>query len=144
MMDSCRPRKVEPGFAQMYSMPRDLMTSTMKSEPGRSVVRTSAARGFPVSASSDIFGGRAEVFGVGSCAAAAAFPATSAATLAAPPFRKSRRSTELFLKCAMVLRNRGPCHVKALYITNELPGSFHANVWLVAPVARRVLAPGKG
>src|ERR1700723_3875393 len=120
MMDSCRPRKVEPGFAQMYSMPRDLMTSTMKSDPGPSVVTTSAARGFPVSAVACIFGGPAEVFGVGTCTAPAAFPATSAATPAALPFRKSRRSTELFLKCAMVLRNRGPCHGKALYITNEL------------------------
>src|ERR1700730_14900597 len=37
----CRARKLEPGLAAMYSNPRDLMTSTMKSEPGRSVVKTS-------------------------------------------------------------------------------------------------------
>src|SRR5580700_4832242 len=124
MMDSCRPRKVEPGFAQMYSMPTDLMTSTMKSEPGRSVVRTSAARGFPLSASSDVFGGGAEVFAVGSCPAAAAFPATSAATPAALPFRKSRRSTGFFLKYPMVLRSLCPHRVRPLYITNDLRGPF--------------------
>src|SRR5260370_28770920 len=124
MMDSCRPRKVEPGFAQMYSMPNDLMTSTMKSDPGRSVIRMSAAKGFPVSASSDIFGASAEVFAVESCAAAAALPATSAATPAALPFRKSRRSTVFFLKYPMVLRNLCPYRVSPLYITNDLRGSF--------------------
>src|SRR5580692_923654 len=41
MMDSCRPRKLEPGFAQRYSKPKDFTTSTMKSEPGRFVVSTS-------------------------------------------------------------------------------------------------------
>src|SRR5258708_22930129 len=41
MIDSCSPRKLEPGLAEMYSKSRDLITSTMKSEPGRSVVSTS-------------------------------------------------------------------------------------------------------
>ena len=35
MMDSCRPRKLEPGLAAQYSMSSDLMTSIMKSAPGR-------------------------------------------------------------------------------------------------------------
>src|SRR5258705_441430 len=57
MMDSCSPRKLEPGFEQMYSMLSDLMTSTMKSEPVRSAVRTSAGEGVPTSASGDNAGG---------------------------------------------------------------------------------------
>jgi len=44
-------RKLEPGFEQIYSMPSDLSTSTMKSDPGRSLVRTSTLAGVPVSAS---------------------------------------------------------------------------------------------
>src|SRR5258705_11214378 len=57
MMDSCSPRKLEPGFEQTYSMPSVLMTSTMKSEPVRSAVRTSAGEGVPASAAGDIAGG---------------------------------------------------------------------------------------
>src|SRR5258707_13150248 len=60
MMDSCSPRKLEPGFEQMYSMLSDLMTSTMKSEPVRSAVRTSAGEGVPTSASGDTAGGCVE------------------------------------------------------------------------------------
>src|ERR671933_451754 len=37
MIDSCRLRKLEPGLAATYSRPSDLMTSTMKSEPGWSM-----------------------------------------------------------------------------------------------------------
>ena len=37
--------KLEPGLAAMYSKPRDLSTSSMKSEPGRSAVNTSTAAG---------------------------------------------------------------------------------------------------
>src|SRR5712691_6409356 len=35
MIDSCRPRKLEPGFAATYSKPSDFSTSSMKSEPLR-------------------------------------------------------------------------------------------------------------
>src|ERR1700733_7730305 len=45
MSDSCKLRKLDPGTAATYSKPRDLRTSTMKSEPGRSVVRTSTPEG---------------------------------------------------------------------------------------------------
>ena len=44
-MDSCNARKLDPGLDAMYSRPRDLMTSSMKSAPGRSVVRTSMPDG---------------------------------------------------------------------------------------------------
>src|SRR5919202_790007 len=37
MIDSCRLRKLDPGLAATYSIPSALMTSTMKSEPGRSI-----------------------------------------------------------------------------------------------------------
>src|SRR6266850_6329224 len=35
MIDSWRPRKLEPGLAATYSKPSDLRTSTMKSDPLR-------------------------------------------------------------------------------------------------------------
>ena len=78
----------------MYSMPSDLMTSIMKSEPGRSVVRTSAAAGLPVSACFDINGvmvrggaGRRALAGVGLATSVAMLPAAAV-------FRKLRRSTD--------------------------------------------------
>src|SRR5580704_13352352 len=45
MMDSCSARKLEPGLAQQYSMPSVLMTSTMKSAPGRSLTSSSLGAG---------------------------------------------------------------------------------------------------
>jgi hypothetical protein len=43
MIDSWMPRKLDPGFDATYSKSSVLMTSTMKSPPGRSVVRTSVS-----------------------------------------------------------------------------------------------------
>src|SRR5215472_143762 len=101
-MDSWKPRKLEPGFEQTYSIPRDLMTSTMKSEPLRSSVRIAAAgRGAPISASRDIDGGGflpvlAGVFdGATAGVAATAAPATAL-------FRKSRRWMPVLGGLAMV------------------------------------------
>jgi hypothetical protein len=66
----------------------------MKSEPGRSVVRTSAVLGFSVSASFDIMGAMVRGGG-GVCALAAPVLATSVAMVpAAAVFRKLRRSTD--------------------------------------------------
>src|ERR1700682_5131245 len=85
----------------MYSMPRDLMTSIMKSDPLRSVVSTSTGGGVPTSASGDI-GGGALVRGVVVGGAATAFGvATSAAAPTAAFFRKSRRLTDILLDLAM-------------------------------------------
>src|SRR3989442_9031170 len=42
-MASWSPRKLDPGFAQMYSRPIALITSTMQSAPQRSVVSDSAS-----------------------------------------------------------------------------------------------------
>ena len=50
-------------------MPSDLMTSTMKSEPGRSVVSTSTSAGVPVSAARE--SGCTDAAGDGACGAAA-------------------------------------------------------------------------
>src|ERR1700686_1461595 len=50
MSDSCNPRKLDPGLAARYSKPSDLITSTMKSDPGRSVVCTSTCAQTVVSA----------------------------------------------------------------------------------------------
>src|SRR5580704_14712582 len=105
------PRKAEPGLAATYSKPNFLMTSTMKSDPGRSVVQTSTRGGGVVSAADCLAPGS----GVGvagrrasaaSCAfAASGFTTSAAAPAAAPaeaPFKKPRRSTEIFLDLAMV------------------------------------------
>src|SRR5580692_149172 len=101
MTDSCRPRKLEPGFEQTYSMPSDLMTSTMKSEPVRSAVSTSAGEGVPTSAAADIAGsGVAPRPGTG-CFADTAGAAASAAAPAAALRRKSRRGMPLFFCFAM-------------------------------------------
>src|SRR5579884_4084773 len=48
-IDSWRPRQLEAGLAAAYSMLRDLMTSIMKSAPGRSLVRTSTRAAAAVS-----------------------------------------------------------------------------------------------
>src|SRR5579863_8490094 len=96
------PRKLDPGFAQTYSKPSDLITSTMKSDPVRSAVSTSATDGTSVSAAADIGGGTTR-FGSAGRAATAAGPATNAAAPAAAPFRKFRRSTAGFESLAMSL-----------------------------------------
>src|SRR5580704_10497404 len=93
MMDSCRPRKLEPGLEQTYSMPSDLITSTMKSEPERVSVRTSSFDGVPISASAGRGGGgvlRASIC----CAREAVGFAANAAAPTAALLRNARRSME--------------------------------------------------
>src|ERR1051325_7720417 len=108
MIDSCSARKVEPGFAAQYSMPSDLMTSTMKSDPGRSVVYTSArGAGGEVSAATrladgNVVPGRACAVWAGACAPPAPGFATRAAAPIAAPLRNPLRFTEGFLDFAMV------------------------------------------
>src|ERR1700733_753364 len=102
MMDSCSPRKLDPGFAQTYSNPSDLITSTIKSDPVRSAVRTSAPDGTSASAAADIGGGTVRFSSAGG-AATAAGTAAKAAAPAAAPFRKFRRSTPAFDCLAMRL-----------------------------------------
>src|SRR5580765_735589 len=101
MIDSCRPRKDEPGLAATYSKPSDLITSTMKSEPGRSVVYTSTRGGGGlVSAATPFAEGRGVTDRVWPfCGSAREGVATSAAVPRAAPFKKPRRSREVFLKC---------------------------------------------
>src|SRR5580704_10992973 len=105
MIDSCRPRKLDPGLAQTYSMPRDLMTSTMKSEPLRSVVRISA--GEEGSSASGEIGIAAGILGVVE-AAEAADPGTAliAAAPTAALFRKLRRLMEFLLRVATAESSR--------------------------------------
>jgi hypothetical protein len=62
-MDSWRARKLEPGFEVTYSIPSDFRTSTMKSAPGRSVVRASIERGVSDSCASDMGGAAAALAG---------------------------------------------------------------------------------
>ena len=88
------PRKLDPGFAQMYSSPSDFNTSTMKSEPVRSVVRISASGGVEVSAAADMMGvAGAGARGVGDCASAATGCAIAAAPASDARFKKPRLFT---------------------------------------------------
>src|ERR1700733_7756525 len=106
------PRKAEPGLAATYSKPRVLMTSTMKSDPGRSVVQTSTRGGGGVVSAAVClapgsgFGVAGRCTSAASCAfAVSGFTTSGAAPAAAPaaaPFKKPRRSTEIFLDLAMV------------------------------------------
>src|SRR5579859_4521254 len=104
MIDSCRPRKLEPGLAQTYSNPIDLRTSTMTSEPVRSAVKTSEMTGASVSAAGDIGGGAVRLGSAGCAATFAGTAAKAAAPAAAPtaaPFRKFRRLTTGLVSLAM-------------------------------------------
>src|SRR3984893_2208014 len=97
IIDSCKPRKLEPGLEAIYSRPRDLRTSTMKSDPDRSHVSTSTLEG---SSSFGIIGAVADWAGTGCGAAIAEALATSPAAPAAAPFKNLRRSTESFFAIA--------------------------------------------
>src|SRR5437588_2895303 len=99
-MDSCNDMYVFAGTPNIYSKPRLLMTSTMKSEPGLSIVLASstaivagAAAGRP-STGADPF-----LVIWGACAISCAFPVaglvTAIAALAAAVFRNLRRSSGL-------------------------------------------------
>jgi hypothetical protein len=103
MSDSCRPRKLDPGLAQTYSNPMDLITSTMKSDPVRSAVNTSTLAGASVSAAADMGGGTTRLGSSGCAATFAAGAAASAAAPAAAPFRKFRRFTTGFGSLAMAV-----------------------------------------
>src|SRR6185312_10329977 len=105
MSDSCRLRKLEPGLVAMYSRPSVLITSTMKSEPGRSTTRS-----LPSCAPSDLPACAPSFFSfAGSpCAtwvAAAASGVAAAAAVAPAPaiavFRNARRSTPGFLSSSI-------------------------------------------
>src|SRR3974390_634349 len=93
-MDSCSARKLEPGLEQTYSKPSFLITSTMKSEPGRSAVSTSTVDGGSTSLAATAAMGRVGLsYGSGACAVACSVVAVSAAAPPAALFRKLRRST---------------------------------------------------
>src|SRR4029078_6005852 len=80
-------RKLEPGLVEMYSRSRDLITSTMKSEPGRSTTMSpGGGLSFPR--------GRESNFAAASAAdwAPASAGAPAAATPTAVVFRNVRRS----------------------------------------------------
>src|SRR5580704_4292818 len=93
MTDSCRPRKLEPGLEQTYSIPSDLMTSTIKSEPERVSVRTSSFAGVPISASAGRGGGGALRASICWARDAMGLAANAAAPTAAL-LRNARRSIE--------------------------------------------------
>src|SRR5688572_12078689 len=103
MIDSCRLRKLEPGLVVMYSRSSVLMTSYMKSEPGRSITMSPECglSFFPLP------GSWPGAFGAGaSCRAAsgdwARTVGVARAAEAAADFRKVRRSTPDFLASSIV------------------------------------------
>src|ERR1700682_3713466 len=106
MNDSWSPRKLDPGLAAQYSIPRDLKTSVMKSEPGRALFVTSTA---------------VPVYGFRAACCASAIGAVAAKPAApAAPFRKPRRSTGFFdfssiVPPAWVGLSRATCH----YVMDE-------------------------
>src|SRR5213596_3422188 len=98
MIDSCSARNVEPGLAATYSKPSDLITSSMKSDPGRSVVYTSARGGGGLVSAATRAALGSGVTGLATCPACRAASgcaiegfATKAAAPAAAPFRNPRR-----------------------------------------------------
>src|ERR1700678_1970195 len=98
MIDSCRPRKLEPGIAATYSIPRLFMTSTMKSLTQVDCVISSSAGGaLPRSplegGTAGTLGGRGGGAG-GVCATAATGAATAAEPARATPLRKPPRPTD--------------------------------------------------
>src|SRR5215469_10095550 len=100
-------------------MPRDLITSTMKSEPVRSAVRTLRAAGVPTSASGDT-GGSARGRESDAVRASANFGAAVSATApAAVLIRKLRRFTDKLCGFLTADLARGLAH---FYHTNLLRG----------------------
>src|SRR5215813_6990855 len=101
MIDSCNARNVDPGLAATYSMPSVLMTSSMKSDPGRSVVYTSVRGGGGLVSAAARAAPGSGVTGLAACPACSGCAiegfATKAAAPAAAPFRNPRRLTEPFL-----------------------------------------------
>src|ERR1700730_1655208 len=100
MTDSCRPRKLEPGLEQTYSIPSDLMTSAMKSDPERVSVRTSSFAGVPISASAGRGGGGALRASICWACDAVGLAANAAAPTAAL-LRNARRSMDPLLGDAL-------------------------------------------
>src|SRR5579883_1009506 len=125
MIDSCSPRKLDPGFEQTYSIPSDLITSTMKSEPERLSVNTSSFAGSPISASGGT-GVGGTLRASSSCARTAVGVAASAAAPTAALFRNARRSigsAELFFRePSLSLRTVAPPHhLSVLYHSPARP-----------------------
>src|SRR5262245_854728 len=114
------PRKLDPGLAATYSKSSDLMTSTMKSPPGLSVVNISTVEGGSISR-----GGVGAMAVAGPCCAAAfVAPGTSAAAPAAAPvtaalLRKPRRSTESVLDIGRSLHLPPPDNAQACVLTSR-------------------------
>src|SRR5205809_5219505 len=127
MSDSCSPSKLDPGFAATYSIPSDLITSTMKSEPGFSMIRVLTCAGLgAVSAASWASDGCGAVPAGAAprCAFAAGAVATSAAAPAAAPFRKPRRLREPFL-LSTIHSSIGSVLQRSEEHTSELQSRLH-------------------
>src|SRR6476659_955968 len=106
MIDSCRPRKLDPGLAATYSKPSDFSTSTMKSEPLRWFSPRTCTSPGPIASPAAVMrgvvgaGGAGEASGADGvdCAVNSVVEATMAAAPASAPFcRNSRRSSCLLV-----------------------------------------------
>src|SRR5205809_3576911 len=130
MSDSCSPSKLDPGFAATYSIPSDLITSTMKSEPGFSMIRVLTCAGLGVVSAASWASDGCGAVAAGAaprcarCAFAAGAVATSAAAPAAAPFRKPRRLREAFF-FATVHSPIGSVLQRSEEHTSELQSRLH-------------------
>src|SRR6266850_4107864 len=105
MIDSCRPRKLEPGLAATYSKPSVLRTSTMKSDPLRWLSRRTCTSPGPMASPAAVMIGvtpwAAGARGAGRAGDAACAvnspddPTMAAAPASAPFWRNSRRCSTL-------------------------------------------------
>src|SRR5262245_27070964 len=106
MIDSCKPRKLDPGLAATYSKPSAFSTSTMKSEPLRWLSRMTCTSPGPIASPAAVmmgvtpWAGEAGKAGGGGgaggeeCPVGSARDPTLAAAPASAPFcRNSRRSS---------------------------------------------------
>src|SRR6516162_1290651 len=139
MIDSCRARKLEAGIAAMYSKPRNFRTSTMKSAPGWSSVKTSTSvEGGSVSAANSLAVGKAAETARAVCVCAASPKlgfVTRAAVLIAAPFKKPRRLTRFFLDFSIAMVSfisartirRRYCHVKQTLVCHCVDDEIDAH-----------------
>src|SRR6266850_87366 len=105
------------GTPNMYSKPRLLMTSTMKSEPGFSMVFASSTTSAAGAAAGLARIGAVAFVGAGGACWAPASPGlvTAKAALAAAVFKKLRRSTDFdFAFLAMEAAPPAPCNIAQL------------------------------
>src|SRR5213593_4142006 len=129
------------GTPNMYSNPRLLMTSTMKSDPGRSIVFASSTTTAAGAAAGRASTGALAFLGAGGACCASAAPGfvTARAALAAAVFKKFRRSTDfvfvfLAMKAHLGLRFYSVEDEKAKYSPPRRGGEWSLDICVSQPL----------